>query len=75
MFQKLHRQMTWFCMAVTGVILVAMTLLCLLFSETSVRQNARQSFSNDLNSVISYLENQTVISHQWLSKAEGNERL
>ncbi len=75
MFQKLHRQMTWFCMAVTGVILVAMTLLCLLFSETSVRQNARQSFSNDLNSVIPYLENQTVISHQWLSKAEGNERL
>ncbi len=75
MFQKLHRQMTWFCTAVTGVILVAMTLLCLLFSESSIRQNARQSFLNDLNSVISYLENQTVISHQWLSKAEGNQRL
>lgn len=74
-FQKLRRQMTWFCMAVTGIILVAMTFLCLLFSESSVRQNTRQSFLNDLNSVISYLENQTVISHQWLSKAEGNERL
>ena len=29
MFERLHRQMTLFCAAVTGIILVVMTLLCL----------------------------------------------
>lgn len=75
LFRKLHRQMTWFCTLVTGVILVSMTLFCLVLSENVIRQNHRQTFQNDLNSVISYLESQSVISHQWLAKAEGNRRL
>lgn len=75
MFERLHRQMTWFCASVTGAILVAMTLLCLFLSESSIRQNQYQTFRNDLNSVISYLENQTVISNQWLAKMEGDQKL
>ena len=75
MFERLHRQMTLFCAAVTGIILVVMTLLCLFLSEASIRQNHYQSFLNELNSVISYLENQTVISNQWLAKTEDDNRL
>lgn len=67
--------MTLFCSLVTGIILVAMTLICLILSENVIYHNHRQSFQSDLNSVLSYLENQTVISCQWLSKAEGGGRL
>lgn len=75
MFQKLRRQMTFFCALVTGVILVAMSLACLWISEDGMRKNEYQSFLNDLNSVVSYLENQTVISNQWLAKTESNQQL
>lgn len=70
MFRKLHRQMALFCALVTGSILVAMTILCLFLSERSMRETLRRSFINDVNSVIFYLEHETVISHQRLTELE-----
>lgn len=71
MFRKLHIQMTIFATLITSAILVLMTLACLYIAENGTRQNAYTSFKNNVNSCISHLETQTVISHQWILKAEN----
>ncbi len=73
MFHRLHRQMTLFCTLVTGSILVIMTVLCLFLSEKSMRETLRQSFLNDVNSIIVRLSSQKTIGHQWLTEM-GNGR-
>lgn len=75
MLERLHRRMTFFCALITGIILAAMSLLCLFYAENATRQNEYQAFQSDLNAVVSYLENQTVISNQWLSQTEGGQKL
>lgn len=74
MYQKLHIQLTLFCTMVTGMILVILTLVCLSISEKALERNGYISFLSDLNSMLTHLESQTVITHQWLSKMEQNQR-
>ncbi len=66
MFRKLHIQMTLFSGAVTSSILILMALFCLFVSEKSIKQNTYNTFSNNARSCISYLENENIISHEWL---------
>lgn len=74
MYQKLHIQLTLFCTMVTGMILMILTLVCLSISEKALERNGYLSFLSDLNSMLTHLESQTVITHQWLSKMELNQR-
>lgn len=71
MFRKLHIQMTLFSGAVTSSILILMALICLFVSEKGIKQNSYTTFSNNAQSCISYLENQNVISHQWLIQIQN----
>lgn len=66
MFRKLHIQMTAFSTLITGAILAAMTFICLFISEKGLQQNTYSSFTNNVNSCITHLESQSVLSHQWL---------
>lgn len=43
----------------------------LYISEKNLKENSFASFRNDMNTLLSNLENQTVITHEWLSKLEG----
>lgn len=43
----------------------------LFISEKNLKENSFASFRNDMNTLLSNLENQTVITHEWLSKLEG----
>lgn len=72
MFKKLHLQMTLFCTLVTGLILVAMSCICLTIAESGIKDVSYSSFINNLNSLYSYLEDQTVITHTWISQMEYN---
>lgn len=72
MFKKLHRQMTLFCTLVTGLILVAMSCICLNIAESGIKDVSYSSFINNLNSLYSYLENQSVITHTWITQMEYN---
>lgn len=72
MFRKLHRQMTLFCTMVTGLILVAMSCICLTIAESGIRDISYSSFINNINSLYSYLENQSVITHTWITQMEYN---
>lgn len=75
MFQKLHLQMTLFCTTVTSCIFLLMTFICLLFAQNSLKENDYHSFLAQLNSVLSHLQEQNSISHQWLNKLQGNGQL
>ncbi len=45
-----------------------MTVLCLFLSEKSMRETLRQSFLNDVNSIMVRLSSQKTIGHQWLTE-------
>lgn len=75
MFRKLHLQMTLFCTIITNCILLVLTFLCLLSAENSLKKNDYNSFLTQLNSVLIHLQEQDCISHQWLSKLQGNGQM
>ena len=70
MFQKLHRQLTFFCAVITGAILVALSLVCLLFAQKAITQTGYTAFQKELVSVIASLQSQDYISHQWLKQIQ-----
>lgn len=66
MFRKLHIQMTLFSTLITGLVLTAMSCICLYIAESGMRENNFAAFLNNSNACITHLENQTVLTHQWL---------
>lgn len=74
MFQKVHLRLTLLCTGITAVIMIIMSLCYLYVSETGLHKNQFQAFRNDINTISTNLEQQTVISMEWLSKmeAQGN---
>lgn len=71
MFQKFHIQMTIFASAITSIILIILTLICLIISENGIRKNSYTTFENNANSCINYVESQTTLSHQWILEAKN----
>lgn len=70
MFKKLHLRLTLLCAGITAVIMIIMSLCYLYISEKGLYQNQFQSFKNDINTITTNLEQQSVISMEWLSKME-----
>lgn len=70
MFHKLHRQMTFFCSAVTGAILIGLSTVCLLFARQAIAQTGYTTFQKELGSVLTNLQSQRYISHQWLKQMQ-----
>lgn len=71
MFRKLHLQLTLLCLFITAFILTGMSAGYLYVSEKNLKENHFSSFQSDMNTLLSNLENQTVITHKWLSQMEG----
>lgn len=74
MFKKVHIRLTLLCAGITAVIMIVMSLCYLYVSENGLYRNQFQSFQNDINTITTNLEQQSVISMEWLSKmeAQGN---
>lgn len=74
MFKKVHIRLTLLCTGITAVIMIIMSLCYLYVSEEGLYRNQFQSFKNDMNTITTNLEQQSVISMEWLSKmeAQGN---
>ncbi|MCM1175527.1 MAG: HAMP domain-containing histidine kinase [Blautia sp.] len=74
MFKKVHIRLTLLCTGITAVIMIIMSLCYLYVSENGLYRNQFQSFQNDVNTITTNLEQQSVISMEWLSKmeAQGN---
>lgn len=74
MFQKVHLYLTLLCAGITAAIMIIMSLCYLYISEQGLYRNYFNSFKNDMNTIATSLEQQSVISMEWLSKmeAQGN---
>lgn len=74
MYKKVHIRLTLLCAGITTVIMIVMSLCYLYVSEKGLYRNQFQSFKNDINTITTNLEQQSVISMEWLSKmeAQGN---
>ena len=71
MFRQVHRRLTLLCAGITILVLIFMSCSYLYISEQNLKENSYASFGNDMNTLLSNLENQTIITHEWLSKLEG----
>lgn len=72
MFQKVHYRLTLLCAGITIFILLIMSFLYLYVSETGLKKSQFLSFQRDMSTLIANFEQQTVITHEWLSKIENN---
>lgn len=72
MFRKVHLRLAVLCGGITTFILLVMSCGYLYISERGLQNNSYISFQNDMNTLISNLEQQTVITHEWLTKIEDN---
>ena len=76
MSKKVHLRLTLLCAGITAVIMLIMSLCYLYVSEKGLYRNQFQAFKNDINTISTNLEQQSVISMEWLAKmeAQGNYR-
>lgn len=74
MIKKVHLRLTLLCTAVTGAIVIVMTLLYLYVSESNMRENHYYAFQNDMNNIVNGLFNQTVLSGYYLASLEAGGR-
>ena len=72
MVDKLRWKLTVFNTAITGAILLAMTLMCLMISEQNTRTQTYQNFLDEHNTIASYLEVQSQISATWLRQMDAD---
>lgn len=74
MFKKLHMQLAMFSTLFTSLILVSLTMVSLFISESGIKKNSYTTFLNDVNSIVTYLENQDIISYDWIAKTQNNHQ-
>ncbi|MCI8572763.1 MAG: HAMP domain-containing histidine kinase [Lachnospiraceae bacterium] len=70
MYRKVHLRLTALCAGITTAIMIIMSLGYLYVSETALYENQYNSFKNDMNTITTNLEQQPVISMEWISKME-----
>lgn len=75
MFGKLRTQLTIVCAVSTGLVLIAMAVVALLFTTSILKEQAVNTFSTDVNSVFYYLNSQKYFDQTWLKKTEANTGL
>lgn len=71
MYQKVRLRLTLLCAGITASIMIIMSLCYLYISEQGLYRNQFQAFRNDINTITTNLEQQSVISMEWLSKMES----
>lgn len=71
MFQKVHIYLTLLCTGIITIIMIITSCSYLYVSEKSLYKNQMDSFQNDMNTISTNLEQQSVISMEWLSKMES----
>lgn len=70
LFRRLHLQLTGLCALITTGILVVFTILYLSVSEHSLRTNLILTFQHDFDTLVSSLEQQPTLTHQFLLRME-----
>ncbi len=74
MYKKIHRKLTLLFTGIAGLILAVMSLCYLFMSESAQKSNQFLSFQADVGTLISNLEQQHMVTHEWLTKISANKR-
>lgn len=74
MFRKLNLRLALLFTTIAGLILLTMSLLYLYLSEKELKNTSYLSFCGEINTIIAGLDGQNVITHEWLSKVEQNNK-
>ncbi|MDO4298589.1 MAG: HAMP domain-containing sensor histidine kinase [Lachnospiraceae bacterium] len=64
MLHRLHLQLTFFCTLVTGLILAALSVICLFISESGLKQQNYASFLSNTYTLYQQFEYDSIFSHQ-----------
>lgn len=72
MIRKVQLRLTLLSGGITTLILIIMTLGFLYISEKNILENKNYSCQSDMYSIAATLEQQSIISHTWLSQLEAN---
>lgn len=72
MFQKAHVRLASLCAGITIFVLFVMSCGYLYISEQGLKNRSFMSFQSDMNTLVSNLEHQTIITHEWLTRIEDN---
>ena len=75
MYKKLHWHLTLLFTGIAGAILISMSVSYLYMSEKELQQNTFLTFTSQVTSLLSSLEQQTSLTWEWLSKASANQNL
>lgn len=71
MLKKIHLRLTFVFTGITTLILVILSLSYLYMTESGLKNNSFLSFQSDMNTLLTTLEYQSVISYEALSKLES----
>lgn len=66
--------MTFYCILLISVVIIGMTLAYLSISESALDSSNYTNFLTNSNTAASYLQDQTVISHDWVSSTSTNNQ-
>lgn len=75
MFKRLQLQLTALCSAVTGALLLILTLICLFIAEKNQQESRYNSFLSEASSILAHLEQQDVVSLPWINQLREKKRL
>lgn len=72
MFHKVYYRLALMCAGITIFILLSMSFISLSVSESGMKKNHFLSFQKDANTLAASIEQQTVITKEWLTRMESN---
>ena len=72
MFRKVHLRLALLCAGITIFILFVMSCGYLIVSEQGLKNRGFLSFQSDMNTLIRTLDEQTIITHEWLARTEAD---
>lgn len=72
--KKVRVRLTLLCTGVTTLILFLISGAYLLLAESNLKDNQFKSFQNDIKTITSNLESQSIITYDWLAKLEAGDR-
>lgn len=72
MLNQVRRRLALLYGSIILSLLVVLSVCYLAISEKNLKDNSFASFQSDMNTLLSSLETQTVFTHDWLAKMEGN---
>lgn len=71
MLKKVHIRLTILCAGIPLVLLLAISCIYLSVTEANLRKNSFAAFQSDMNTMLANLEQQVMISHEWLYQNGG----